>query len=264
MHRVRWKILLLVLSLAVVPVYGDEDVDLLIAYILAELESSQTACNEIESAKHAGKRVVCGNYDESFSALKSDWDLILRHTLLPLPISTKDAWTYRDGSFRITYRHGSDRELQVNYHPEQETLLFAYTEADVDPFAANKRTANGGPLDLGENPPPRMAGFGGVSIPTVIKASRVEPLRSLRARVELVAGAVTLEIVVQRDGTVRDVVVLRVAPDGYEFGLSALEAVRQWRFEPALFEGQPIDAVINLTVEVKQDPPPDATVEHVE
>ena len=148
MHRVRWKIWLLVLSLAVVPAYGDEDIDLLIAYILAELESSQTACNEIESAEHAGKRVVCGNYDESFSALKSDWDLIMRHTLLPMPISTKDAWTYRGGGFRITYRHGSDRELHVAFHPKRETLLFAYTEADVDPFATNKRTTKNCLIEL--------------------------------------------------------------------------------------------------------------------
>ena len=114
MRCVRWKTWLLVLSLAVVPVYGDEDVDLLIAYILDELESSQIACDEVESAQYAGQRVVCGSYDESFSALKSDWNQIMRHTLLPMPISTNDAWTYRADGFRITYRYGGDSELHVD------------------------------------------------------------------------------------------------------------------------------------------------------
>ena len=58
------------------------------------------------------------------------------------------------------------------------------------------------------------------------------------------------------DGRVRDVVVLSATPAGYDFDVSALDAVRQWSFEPALFEGQPIDAVINFTVQIIADPPP--------
>ena len=256
MRRVRLQIWLLVSALVVVPVYADKEVDLLIAYLLDALESRQTECTDSQLAEYAEQRLVCGDYDASFSALKSDWEQVMRHTRLPIPISTEDAWTYRDGAFRIMYTHGGDRELHVLFDPKKKKLQFAYHEADVDPYAGKTRAANDGPLDLGERPPPRVAGFGGVSVPRVIEESRVEPLRSLRARVERVAGTVTLEIVVQKDGTVRNVVALSAAPDGYDFDVSALEAVRQWRFEPALFEGEPIDAVLNLTVEVKQDPPP--------
>ena len=50
---------------------ADEDVDMLIAYFLHELEARQTGCNEEQLAGHAGKRVVCGTYDDSFSAFRS-------------------------------------------------------------------------------------------------------------------------------------------------------------------------------------------------
>lgn len=254
MRRVRWKFWLLILALTAVPTYGDEEVDLLIAYLLDALDSSQTVCAESRLAEYAGQRLVCGDYDHSFSGLKSDWEQVMRHSRLPLPLSTENAWTYRDGAFRITYTYGGgDSELQVAFVPNDESLQFAYLEADADPYA---RAANAGPLDLGDNPVPRMAGFGGVSIPKLIEESRVEPLRSFRAQVERVVGTATLEIIVQADGTVRDVVVLSAAPAGYDFDVSVLDAVRQWRFEPALFAGQPIDAVINLTVAVQADPPP--------
>ena len=142
------------------------------------------------------------------------------------------------------------------FNPKNESLQFAYHEEDVDPYAGNATATNDGPLGLVERPAPRMAGFGGVSLPRLIDESRVEPLRSMRAQVERVAGTATLEIVVQADGRVRDVVVLSAAPAGYDFDVSALDAVRQWSFEPALFEGQPIDAVINFTVQIIADPPP--------
>ncbi len=248
MRRVRWKLWLLVLALTAVPTYGDEDVDLLVAYLLDALDSSQTVCAESRSAESSGQRLVCGDYDHSFSGLKFDWEQVLRHSRLPLPISTEGAWTYRDGAFRITYTYGGgDSELQVAFDPKNERLQFAYHEADVVPHVGYTPAASGGP---------RMAGFGGVSLPRLIEESRVEPLRSIRAQVERVAGTATLEIVVQTDGTVRDVVVLSAAPAGYDFDVSALDAVRQWTFAPALFAGQPIDAVLNLTVEIKQDPPP--------
>lgn len=256
MRRDRWKTWLLVAALAVAPAAADEDVDLLIAYILDELESGQIACSESQLAQYAGKRVVCGGYSGSFNALKFDWDLIMRHTKLPLPITTDDAWTYGENAFRITYSYGRDGELHVALDTKQDQIHFAYQEEDVDDYSQGVRAASGGPLDSGKAPPPRVAGFGGVSVPRVIEDTRVEPLRSARAQEERVAGTVTLEIVVRADGTVSNVVALSASPEGYGFDISALEAVRRWMFEPALFEGQAIDSVHNLTLEIKQDAVP--------
>jgi TonB family protein len=86
--------------------------------------------------------------------------------------------------------------------------------------------------------------------------SGVEPPRLLRevkaqytdeARRRSVSGDVILEIVVRRDGTVGDVTILQ----GLGAGLDrrAVDAVRQWRFDPATRKGVPVDVVVEVAVE---------------
>ncbi|HVS13188.1 MAG TPA: TonB family protein [Thermoanaerobaculia bacterium] len=64
-----------------------------------------------------------------------------------------------------------------------------------------------------------------------------------RARVE---GTVVLEAVIETDGTVRDVTVLRDLPMG--LGGAAVVAVERWRFEPARLDGRPVAVILSLTV----------------
>jgi periplasmic protein TonB len=68
--------------------------------------------------------------------------------------------------------------------------------------------------------------------PAIAQASRVE-------------GIVILEAVIEEDGSVRDVRVLRSKPLLDE---AAIEAVRQWRFTPTLLNGQPVPVVMTVTV----------------
>jgi periplasmic protein TonB len=86
--------------------------------------------------------------------------------------------------------------------------------------------------------------------------SGVEPPRLLRevkaqytdeARRRSISGDVILEIIVRRDGSVGDVKVLQ----GLGAGLDqrAIEAVRQWRFDPAKRKGAPVDVVVEVAVE---------------
>jgi TonB family protein len=255
MRRLPWITLALLLT-AVAPARAEDEVDRLIAYILDALDARQTRCSDGQLAGHDGERVVCAVYTSSFSAFASDWELVMRHSGLPIKIHTDDTWTYRDAGYRRTYSLDADRDLRVRFAPGARAIVFDYKETDADPHAAGT-TPKKSPLDLpgdDDEPAPRMAGFGGVSIPRLIEESRVEPLRSERARAERAAGRVTLEIVVGRDGAVRDVVVLKAEPEGYDFGKAATEAVLQWRFEPATFEDKPVPVVLNRTVEVKQDP----------
>jgi TonB family protein len=252
---VAWAFALL--SLAAPLSVADEDVDQLIAYLLHELGARQTSCGEEQRAAHLGLRVVCGTYADTFSAFKSDWDPVLRHSKLPIRLGNDQPWTYRDGSYANRFSFGTDRELFVSFRPSESGLLFAYAEQDIEPDAEGPPRR--GPLDLTENEDvPRMAGFGGVSLPRLVEESRVEPYRSLRAQIDRVVGSAIVEIVVNRDGSVRSVQALSATPKGYGFGESAVAAVRQWHFEPALFEGRPVDAVLNQTVEVHQDLPPPA------
>lgn len=64
-----------------------------------------------------------------------------------------------------------------------------------------------------------------------------------RARIE---GVVILELTVDRQGSVRDVQILRGLPMGLTE--AAVDAVRQWRYEPTLLNGRPIEVLIVVTV----------------
>lgn len=73
-----------------------------------------------------------------------------------------------------------------------------------------------------------------------------------RARQRGVTGFVALRILVGADGTVRDQRVEEAEPAGV-FEDSALEAVRQWSFEPARYHGQPVRAWARLVVRFDLD-----------
>ena len=88
--------------------------------------------------------------------------------------------------------------------------------------------------------------------------SGIEPPRLLRevkadytedARQRNISGAVVLEIVVRRDGSVGDIRILQ----GLAGGLNdrAVQAVRQWRFSPAHRQGAAVDVIVEVAVEFK-------------
>lgn len=84
----------------------------------------------------------------------------------------------------------------------------------------------------------------GVSAPRLIYDP--EPEYSDEARKQRYQGVVVLRVVVGNDGRPRDV---RVAQSlGLGLDDKALEAVRQWRFEPGRLEGKAVDVVVNIQV----------------
>jgi protein TonB len=87
----------------------------------------------------------------------------------------------------------------------------------------------------------------------------IEPPRLVRevkatypeeARVRGVTGAVLLEIVVRRDGSVGDVTLRRGLSSALD--REAIAAVRQWTFVPARRLGAPVDVVVEVAVEFTQ------------
>lgn len=85
---------------------------------------------------------------------------------------------------------------------------------------------------------------GDVKAPILIH--RVEPVYPASARHDGVSGIVILEVVIDKDGLVKDVVVLKGLPEG--LSQAAIDAVRQWVFKPGTLNGQPVDVIFNLTV----------------
>lgn len=88
---------------------------------------------------------------------------------------------------------------------------------------------------------------GGISAPTAISAP--DPDYTEEARRAKKQGTCILWLIVDSAGHPRDIRVAR----GLGFGLDAkaVEAVKQWRFQPALKDGRPVDVQISVEVEFR-------------
>jgi protein TonB len=93
-------------------------------------------------------------------------------------------------------------------------------------------------------PPVQPVRVGGAIRPPT-KVHHVMPAYPQIARDARKAGIVILEAVVNEDGAVRDVRVLRSEP---LLDQAAIDAVKQWRFSPTLLNGQAIPIVMTVTV----------------
>lgn len=78
-----------------------------------------------------------------------------------------------------------------------------------------------------------------------VKVHHVPPVYPRIAQESRVEGIVILEAVIDVDGSVRDVRVLRSAP---LLDQAAMDAVRQWRFTPTLLNGVPVPIIMTVTV----------------
>lgn len=86
---------------------------------------------------------------------------------------------------------------------------------------------------------------GGAVMAPVVR-HRIEPVLTDEARSKPIAGVVILEALIDHEGRVRDVKVVKGLPFGRD--QAAVEAVRQWSFEPGTLIGEPVDVLFNLTV----------------
>jgi TonB family protein len=82
----------------------------------------------------------------------------------------------------------------------------------------------------------------GVSLPVVVKEAKPQyTADAMRARVQ---GTVTLECVVQPDGTIGEARVTKSLDPGLDE--EAIKAVRQWRFKAGLKDGKPVPVRVTL------------------
>jgi TonB family protein len=105
------------------------------------------------------------------------------------------------------------------------------------------------PVSLGFSPRERTAaeqvrvGAGGITEP--VKVRNVKPVYPEEAQRARVQGVVIAEAFIARDGTVRDVKILRSA--GELLDRATIDAVRQWRYAPTLLNGVPVEVVMAVT-----------------
>jgi TonB family protein len=108
----------------------------------------------------------------------------------------------------------------------------------------------------------------GVITPTLLVQKAPQYTQEgLRAKIE---GSVEIEIVVNADGSVGDAHVTKSLDSVFGLDAKALDAVRQWRYLPALLNGKSVPCLVSVTVPfklttptstVKGDPPSQETAE---
>jgi len=106
-----------------------------------------------------------------------------------------------------------------------------------------------GPTGRSAAAEPLLAGVGGITVPTRIESSYIHPQYPSLAREARLEGRVVLQAVICGDGTVANVTVLTCDQPSLGFEEAAIEAVRLWRYEPALENGRPVDVFFTILVD---------------
>ena len=101
----------------------------------------------------------------------------------------------------------------------------------------------------GPGPQPAIAGVGGVTSPVLIEATRVKPRYPAVARKARLQGRVILRGVVGQDGSVCELETVQSTQPYVGFEEAAIEAVGQWRYEPATLDGEPLAVFFTIVVE---------------
>ena len=126
----------------------------------------------------------------------------------------------------------NDGKLPVDYAADNEQLKDTDGYWKLNDARFQSREIGEGVFRIGEITDP----------PTVIY--RRDPIYSEDARKAQYEGTVVLEAIVRKDGSVEIVRVVR----GLGLGLdeNAMEALSEWRFSPAMRNGQPVDVPVNI------------------
>jgi periplasmic protein TonB len=134
-------------------------------------------------------------------------------------------------------------------------LSAIFAPSDGSGFGGGIGTGNGGGIGSGGGPGVGV-GYGGgtgggvyrvgggVSAPRPIYDP--DPDYSEEARKAMYQGTVLLWLIVGTDGKPRDIRIQRSLGMGLDE--RAIEAVRQWRFEPAMKDGQPVAVQVNIEI----------------
>lgn len=108
----------------------------------------------------------------------------------------------------------------------------------IEPATEPKKPGDGPLFVGGDVTPPRA----------ILKAP---PQYTEEARKDRLQGVVIVQAIIDETGAVTDVKALKGLPLGLTE--AAIEAIRQWRFEPARLDGKPVAVYYNLTINFRLD-----------
>jgi TonB family protein len=91
--------------------------------------------------------------------------------------------------------------------------------------------------------------------PRVILKSQKAPLYPPAAEAARFEGKVYLELIVMADGSVGNVRVVECTHTKLGFEEASIKAVKQWRFEPAILDGEPVDYTMQFDLNFRSSGP---------
>jgi TonB family protein len=202
-------------------------------YMFKQMSAAAIDCPPEVIDEHSGRRVLCAGYAASFGTFKLDWEINQRRHDFPENVRPQSPWTLSGGGYRREYMVDSSPVTFI-FDRSDSRLLAIYDPGDdidtdgVEPEEPVRRS-------------PREPGFGGVSLPELIPESKVEPLYPSEALERGLDGSVTLSVIIHEDGGVGEVTILAAEPEGIGFEEEAVRAVRRWRYEPSMYEGEAVE-----------------------
>ena len=153
-----------------------------------------------------------------------------------LPQAQPDAETANPGQIATAERNPSPNSLESIAQAPQVNISVAHDGGQLTSLISDRQ-----PLPVMAAPVSR-----GVTQGELVH--RVAPVYPVQARAAGISGSVVLEIRVAEDGTVGEIRTLSGDP---QLATAALQAVRQWRYEPTLLDGHPIAIDRQVTVVFK-------------
>ena len=141
----------------------------------------------------------------------------------------------------MTVPRGSGEPPQVTY-PPQAGAAAGGSQTSQMVWSSGVRVAEAGHTQVAMAAPLRVGS--GIAVPVRLK--HVAPVYPEEAQAARIQGVVIIEATVGADGRVADARILRSVP---MLDAAALEAVRQWEYQPTLLNGVPTPVVMTTTVQ---------------
>jgi TonB family protein len=139
--------------------------------------------------------------------------------------------------------------LEIDPHVSAlNTAAWRFSVGLVTPTPAERQPQETPPSAPASPAPPKPAPTR-LQVPAQVTAAaivtRTNPVYPLRARAAQIQGDVLLHAMIDKDGKISD---LQVLSGDDLLARSALEAVRQWRYKPMLYDGEPTEVDTTITV----------------
>ena len=190
----------------------------------ASLSPSAPANTAPESKTKRSKSAVSGKSAASSagnSAADTYTPTVSRRALAPLDVEV--------------YAGGRPIQLQ----PKAPNAI----RVDTSNGTEGKAASSGAQMGVPGNPPAERVRISPEALQVL--AHPVDPNYPLLAREMKVQGAVVLDALIGRDGTIQN---LKIVSGPTILANAAMEAVRQWRFKPYFQEGQAVETEARITV----------------